>query len=85
MKAFKSITVSELLELLNDELRLGNIDEDSYVAFSSDYGDHCHTEQVHSLRGRIEEQVLTETAYSNSGFAVSDDDPRNSQTVLIIS
>lgn len=64
-----------MIELLQD------IPADAQVAFASDYGDHCHTEQVHTLRGEVEERALYESAYSDSGFAViKDEDDKRTET-----
>ena len=83
-RTFRSIPLSELRELVNDPTL--NDQEDVLVTFASDYGDHCHTEQVHSLDGRIELQTIRESAYSDSGFAVEDDLENDKfQQVLIIS
>jgi hypothetical protein len=84
---FKSITVAELKELLEGQ------EDDALVTFASDYGDHCHTQQVHRLRGEIDEVVIRETAYSDSRYAVNeradeddeDDETRHAGTVLLIS
>lgn len=81
-KVLKTITVGELIALLQDE------NPDAQVAFATDYGDHCHTKQVHSIRGEINPESLYESAYSVSGLAVEkepeDADP-NAEVVLIIS
>lgn len=66
-RTIRSITVQELREALED------FKPEDIVVFSHDYGDHCHTQAV----GRIENikmQDLVETAYSDSGFAVKDDE-----------
>ena len=84
MKKLNSITVAELIELLQDQ------DPEAAVCFSSDYGDHCHTQQVLTLRGEAEMQKVYESAYSDSGFAVvkddeDDDGTEEQQVVLVIS
>ena len=63
MKVFRTVTVQELIETLQEE------DPESMVAFASDFGDHCHTQQVHSIKGVVEEIGLYQTAYSESGWA----------------
>lgn len=47
---------------------------DKKVVFASNYGDRCRTQQAHGLRGRVEETALVESGYSDSGYAVADDD-----------
>lgn len=82
---FKTITKSALIEALEDI-----VDDDALIAFASDYGDHCHTQQLHRIKGNIEEVPVKESAYSDSGFAVADDDewePENEtekQTVFLL-
>lgn len=49
-------------------------DLESKIAFSSDYGDHCHTEQVHLLQGELIESRVYTSAYSGSGLAIKDDE-----------
>jgi hypothetical protein len=64
----ESITVKELIAILQER------DEDELVVFTSDYGDRCHTQQVHPIRGFVREQYVSVSAYSDSGFKVADDD-----------
>jgi hypothetical protein len=66
--ALRTITVRELIEDLEEQ------DPDMPVVFTSDYGDIVHTQQVHAITGSCEEEALTETAYSVSGWAVRDVD-----------
>ena len=78
----KTITVAELIAILQDE------DPDARVIFSTDYGDHCHTQQALPLRGRTCEVLVRESGYSTSGFALVDEDcerPRaTDETFLVI-
>lgn len=80
---FESMTVAELKALLEDQ------DDEALVTFESNYGDRGRTRQVHTLHGRIEEQPLRETGYSESGYAIAEreyDGPEDdAQTVLVIS
>jgi hypothetical protein len=80
---FKTITKAELLEALED------LADDDQIAFASDYGDHCHTQQVHRLRGNINEHDLRESAYSDSGWALVEHDDESDgdepQRVFILS
>jgi hypothetical protein len=64
----KTITAAELIELLQDYA------PDTKVIFSTDYGDHSHTQQALGLRGESEEVTITKSAYSNSGFAIAEPD-----------
>lgn len=71
----RTITVRELRGLLFD------LDQDQKVAFTYDYGDHCHTPAVDGIT-KAEVKCLTETAYSPSGFAVaSEADEENADVV----
>jgi hypothetical protein len=63
-RQLKTITVGELKDLLD------GYDEDTPVIFSADYGDYHHTPQALPLKGEAEDVTVTETGYSNSGFAV---------------
>lgn len=65
---FRSITVAELIALLQDE------DPDDVVIFSTDYGDHSHTLQALPLRGTAEVVTITKSAYSNSGYQIAEPD-----------
>jgi hypothetical protein len=65
----RSITVRQLRQLLFDV-----DDQEAIVVFSSDYGDHSHTEQVHAIRGEFEEVQIETSAYSQSGWAVINED-----------
>lgn len=80
MKKLQTITVGELIARLQGE------DPDAQVVFASDYGDRGRTRQAHAIRGHVEEALLHESAYSDSGFALSDDDADQDgeQAVLVI-
>ena len=65
----KTITVRDLIDLLEDY-----DDDDMPVVFATNYGDRGNTQQAHAIRGDVEEVVLTKSAYSESGYAVSDTD-----------
>jgi len=73
-----TITVKELIEALED------LEPNALIAFSSDYGDHTHTEQVHSIDGNIEKKLITESGYSESGWAVSSSDDDAVDHIYII-
>jgi hypothetical protein len=64
-----SMTVRELIDALE------GYDDDTVVVITSDYGDHCHTEQALGV-DEVEQVDLEENAYSDSGYAVADDDFR---------
>jgi hypothetical protein len=85
MQQFRTITKAELIEALED------LNDDDQIAFASDYGDITHTQQVHGIRGRIEEATLCESAYSDSGWAIRDEDDEededeneSKQTVFVL-
>lgn len=65
-KSLKSLTVRELI----DELE--TMPEDAVVVLTSDYGDHCHTEQALRIDS-VEELTITHRgAYSTSGWVVDE-------------
>ena len=64
----RTTTVAQLKDLLDD------YDDNDLVAFSSDYGDHCHTEQIHIIEGQADYQQVARSGYSASGWAVAEDD-----------
>ncbi len=64
----KSITVAELIEILQDQ------DPEARVMFACDYGDHHHTKQVLTIDGELEPLLIEESGYSQSGWAVVEDD-----------
>lgn len=67
MREFRTATKEELIEALND------LPDGALVAFASDYGDYTHTQQVHTITPEITEKVISETAYSYSGWALDTD------------
>jgi hypothetical protein len=75
---FKTITKAELLQALAD------LNDNDHIAVASDYGDRCHTQQLHRLRGNVEEVAVRESGYSDSGFAVDEDGDSNAQTVYLL-
>lgn len=68
MRALKTITVAELIELLQEQ------QPDARVIVTADYGDYCHTPQALPLRGDIESVKIAESAYSASGYKLVDED-----------
>lgn len=84
MRQLRSCTVQELLDALEGE------DRKAMVVFASNYGDLGKTQQVHAIAGDVEEQIIEESAYSDSGWAVQrredeDEEPnRPPVTVLVI-
>ncbi len=79
--ALKTITVGELIDLLQDQ------DRDARVVFTADYGDHSHTEQALGIRGEVEATEITQTAYSSSGYALGEpesDDETGDETYVVI-
>ncbi|MCM1260544.1 MAG: hypothetical protein NC222_06275 [Staphylococcus sp.] len=81
MKNLQTLTVKELIKVLSQ------YDDDTKVAISCDYGDYFHTEQVIPLQfGQEELTSIKETSYSQSGFAVKNDEfvsKQNEEKVLI--
>jgi hypothetical protein len=76
----RTISVREMLEVLENE------DPDALLIFTSDYGDHSHTDQALPIEGTVEEVLIEKSAYSNSGFALAtdDDDEDNTDKYLVI-
>jgi CRISPR/Cas system-associated protein Cas10 (large subunit of type III CRISPR-Cas system) len=78
--------INEMATKLNNTLSLQEvIDEleelkeeygpDAQVVFGCDYGDICHTQQALQINQveAVNANKIAESAYSNSGFAISDD------------
>lgn len=70
MKTLRTLNVGQLKQLLD------GYDDDQPVIFTANYGDYSRTEQALPLRGFIEESRITKSAYSDSGFTLSDEDSR---------
>ena len=70
-KTRQSMTVAELISVLQQ-----CPDEDAPVVFQSDYGDHCHTQQLSTFKTVVPhdstEEYIYEAAYSSSGLAVKE-------------
>ena len=66
-RTIKSLTVKQLIERLTD------LPPDALVVLTSDYGDHCHTEQALAVED-VEELTIREGAYSSSGWIVPEID-----------
>lgn len=67
-ETMRTITKAELIEALEE------LEDDDKVIFSTCYGDYHRTQQALPLKGTVEEVRITKSAYSNSGFAVLDED-----------
>lgn len=70
-----ALTVEELIE------RLQEMDPESRVVFTCDYGDYHKTQQALTVRNvdeRGAEEIRT-TAYSHSGLALVDNDEENEE------
>lgn len=82
MNKIDTISVGELIDILKD------YDEDMQVAFSCNYGDRARTQQVITIRGNINEEILYKSAYSDSGWAVDTngyhEDEEGTTSMLII-
>jgi hypothetical protein len=77
MENFKTITVGELMQLLSD------YDPETQVIFATNYGDRARTQQAHAIRGEAEEVTLHESGYSDSGFAIDEDDSDSSDETFL--
>jgi hypothetical protein len=73
MAAFRTITVAQLRELLEDQA------DQALVVFSADYGDYHRTQQALPLRGEVEDCSLIKTGYSNSGYAIAEPDDEDAE------
>ena len=70
----RGITLGELKEMIEDlERTEGDEVTEMRVMASHDYGDHCHTEALIDLN-RVEVVNAGETAYSDSGLCIRDND-----------
>ena len=67
-QALRTITVARLIKLLEGE------SPDAHVIFSANYGDYARTEQALPLKGEIDTVTIGKSAYSNSGFAITEPD-----------
>lgn len=74
----RTITAKRLIE------ELEQLPPNAELAFASDYGDRCGTQQIHFLRGDIEKTSIHESGYSDSGYAV-DNDGEGEESVWLIS
>ena len=65
----------KLHDLINElqDLQQEYGEEEIEVMSSSDYGDHCNTEQLNNINS-IEICVPKKTAYSDTGLAFREDD-----------
>lgn len=83
MKKLNTISVGELKEILE------NYDDETPVAFACNYGDRCRTLQVINIHGNDSMEYIHETAYSESGFAVTrnlddcDEDDGDKEVLII--
>ena len=75
------MTVAELRNQLDELVRLGQGEEEVYA--SSDYGDHCHTQQLITLNS-AQRLAIGPTAYSESGLAIVDRDGEYGDTAIVI-
>jgi hypothetical protein len=78
MKSLKTITVSELIDLLEGQPRLAR------VIVSADYGDRGHTAQALPLRGEWDTVSVSPSSYSQSGFAIDEYEADDAETFLVI-
>lgn len=75
MRTLKTITVRELIELLQGE------DGDKKVIFTTDYGDYHHTPQALGIEGNCEEITISKSAYSNSGWQLDDEEEMDDEEI----
>jgi hypothetical protein len=74
----RTISVKQLIE------KLEQLPPDAPLAFASDYGDRCATQQIHFLRGRVEDTPICESGYSDSGYAVDRDNDGDGETSVYL-
>lgn len=67
----RSMTGQELLDLLSE---LPDETLARPIIFSVDYGDYSHRQQALPLRGEFRDVTIKKSAYSQSGFAIVDQD-----------
>lgn len=68
----RTCTLDELIAALEEARE--DFGGDKKVVFASNYGDRFRTQQAHGLRGDVEETALVKSGYSDSGYAVPDND-----------
>ena len=84
---FRTATLKHLLDLVQD--LIDEHGEQFPVAFSSDYGDHSHTEQLLPIELEATVKMAVESGYSDSGYAAhepeagEDEDERGVEVVVI--
>lgn len=62
----QTLTKKELIETLD------NVPDNALLIFTSNYGDRIGTMQAHPL-GDVDQALLKESSYSDSGYALTDD------------
>jgi hypothetical protein len=78
---FETITLDELIAQLQEERE--TYGGDAQVLFASDYGDRGRTQQAHRIRGHVEQVAVAESGYSDSGYAVADEDDMDDRTTYL--
>ena len=81
--ALRTMTVRELRNALND---LGDDYDDAPVYITADYGDRGHTTQALPVRNvdELDEHAIVETGYSNSGYAVDEDESDGTGAAVVV-
>lgn len=72
MDKVETVTLDELIASLQQAREEHG--GDAKVLFASSYGDRARTMQAHRLRGEVQAVALRDSAYSDSGVALADDD-----------
>lgn len=78
---FETTTLDELIAKLQEARE--DYGGDAKVLFASSYGDRGRTQQAHRIRGHVEQVAVTESGYSDSGYALADDDMRGSDDTYL--
>lgn len=81
MADFETATIDELIRALKDAR--ADYGGKAKVLFASNYGDRGGTQQAHRIRARFEQVQVTESGYSDSGYAVADDGDIDDDTTYL--
>lgn len=79
MKSVDTITLGDLIQILQEAQ--AEHGPDVPVVTSSDYGDHHHTQQAHMFEGSFTLTFLKKSAYSSSGFKVTEEDEEDEESI----
>jgi len=83
MSNIETLTIDEVISGLTALKRNRGLTGEEPVVVASNYGDRARTMQAVTL-DEIETGTLTETSYSDSGFAVNEDEPMYDDQLVVV-